>query len=170
MSSITTALRALLALAVAALLAGTLLASAPSPASAASAGDEATTERQRAGCNWQRKQCWGAVAFNKATGKSGVRNDTRTKKAAVRGAMKKCRTREENEGLGSECVHPSQKKTYVRNGCLYVVMMTDATGAVTDWAKGTAYNPRRAKKRAMSKLDGNGTKSVSAFVCTTRHL
>jgi len=170
MRPITTALR-VVALATAALLAGTLLAASSASAAASAAGDAATAERQaRAGCNWQRKQCWGAVSFNKATGKSGTRLDTRTKAAAVKGALKKCRKRDENRGVGRECVHPGKKKVFVRNGCVYVAMLKDSDGTIKDWAKGTAYNPHRAKKRAMSKLGKNGTTSVSAFVCTTRHL
>lgn len=166
----TTLIRSVLALAVAALLGGTLLAASPTAsASAPSATSEPTVERatdtQRlATCAWRRKRCFGAISLNTRTGVVGYANDKRSRSRAVSVAHNSCKRRSEADGgFPGQC----KRTGWVRNGCLALAIRVQ-DNAIVEWGTAYAYNVDPAKRQARRKVAGAGTVEIHFWLCTTR--
>lgn len=164
-------LRLAVAIAATALLTGTLgVASASAEPDPVLPSGPATSERsgeRAAACNWRARKCWGAISFNKATGRSGYATNRRSKDTAIKDAVRHCKNRPANEGFKDQCIGVRAKNTYVRNGCLAVAFRY-LDGAIVEWKKGTAFNRQPAQNQALNALEGPGERYVSAYVCTTR--
>jgi len=166
-----TVLRSVLALAVAALLGGTLLATAPSASAKAGPSAERATQTERlATCNWRAHQCYGAISLNTRTGVVGYANDKRGKDAAIRIAHRSCKTRSEaNGGYPGQCTRAG----WVRNGCLATAIRIN-NGAIVEWGSAYAYNAETknghlgAKAKARRKVSGPGTVRIAFWLCTSR--
>ncbi len=168
MRSVTSFVRAFLALAAAAFVAGALLVAAPSATADSDpvtpTSFESDTARQAAAnCNWRRGRCYGAIAINPATGLADVVTDRKSKFAAKKDAKNKCKNRPANEGFARHCTVAG----WVRNGCGAVAFRVN-DNELKEWAYAYAYSEDAAKRKAKDKLSGPGTRGIWAWVCTTR--
>jgi hypothetical protein len=157
--------RALLALAAAFLLGGTLLAA---PAVSKTTTDLASRDVSARAVNC-RPHCWVAVSFNTDTLRGGwtQTNKWGSKATASASALNHCRTRDVNAGHARACVAPSVKDTYAQNACVGIAWLT-RDGHLVKWVKATAYGPILAERKARHKLDGRGTKAAG-HACSPRH-
>lgn len=168
MRSVTSFVRAFLALAAAAFVAGALLVAAPSATAETNPVTPATVEsdnaRQAAAkCNWRKGRCYGAIAVNPVTGYADLVTDRKTKYAAKKDAKNKCKNRPANEGYASHCTVAG----WVRNGCGAVAYRVN-NGELQEYAYAYAYNRNDAERKAKKKLSGPGDRGIWAWVCTTR--
>lgn len=171
----------LAALLVAGVLAMTVLSTAPSSASparsnaplAASTSADTTvaarTLARRAPACWRRHhKCYGSIAFNpkRVTGANGgvyFANDTMTKRAATKAALKKCRK-------VSRYHNYCKSAGWVRDYCLgLAIRVPGGTTTVTQWASAGAANKTKAMNKAAAKLGGPARNHHKwAYLCTTR--
>lgn len=161
----TTVLRSVLALAVATLLGGTLLAFTPTASGQVAASSERATPTHRvASCDWRAHHCFGAISLNTRTGQVGYANDKRSRAAAIRVAQTSCRTRSaDTSGSPGQC----RRAGWVRNGCLAVaVRIRDR--AIVEWGAAIAYDPDPAKRKARRKVAGPGRTRIAFWLCTSR--
>jgi hypothetical protein len=156
-------IRAVLAIAAAFAISGTLLAG---PATSTTSDRAATQVSARApGCI---PRCWVAVAYNTDTGRSGwtQKGQWGSKAGAMRSAHKHCRVREINAGHLRACVWPAKREAITRNGCVAVAKLIRRE-RIVQWTVGKSYGPKGAMRKAMRKLDGRGTK-VAGYACAPR--
>lgn len=139
-------IRTIVAMAVATVLAGTMLAFAP--ASNASTSSAPTTERSRA--------FYGAIALS-ADSTIAYSYDYRTKRRALRAAYRKCKARAEYPGT---CT----KVGWVRNGCGAVAVKYGTNGLVSRYKFGWGRTKAIAKANARRNFGGQ----IRGWVCTTR--
>jgi hypothetical protein len=167
----TTVIRAVLALAAALLLGGTMLATAPTasakaePATTSKAAAERATNTERlVTCNWRQRRCFGAISFNTRTGEVGFANDKRTRTKAISVAQRSCKNRSEaGDGFPGQC----QKAGWVRNGCLALAIRING-GELVEWRSAYAYSEAGAKRKARERVAGPGEVSIHYWLCTTR--
>lgn len=154
--------RALLALAIATVLGATMTAV---PAGSASAAPAPETARL-AGCKIP--HCWSAISFNTATGRSGWTDNKATRAKAVERAIYRCKNRDANRAHRRACQNPNRRNVYAENGCVAVAFRRN-NGRIVEWAKGKAYGPIVAKRRARNVVnDGPGEVVISAWACSRR--
>lgn len=156
--------RAVLALAAALLLGGTLLAA---PATSTTPDRVATEVSARApGCLPLR--CWTAISFNPETQRSGwtQKGAWGSKKQAMTSALRHCRNRPVNAGHARACQWPDKRNVYNVGGCVAVAwrMRNDR---LVEWAKGKAFGPIVAERRARREVRGIGT-IRSGYACAPR--
>lgn len=162
-------IRSVVALAVVALLGGTLLAAAPvtaaqAPRTHAPAAERATESERLASCAWQRRRCFAAISLNTRTGVTGTANDKRSRARAVSTAHRSCQARSADQGgFPGQC----KRAGWVRNGCLAVAIRV-RNNEIVEWGSGYAYNPPPAQRKARSKVQGPGRILIQQWVCTTR--
>ena len=156
--------RALLAVAAAFLLGGTLLAAAPSTAITS----DKTTAQVSARAPGCLPRCWVAISFNPVTRRSGwtQKSNWGTKAGAMSSALRHCRNRPVNAGFARHCVPPSKRDTVVQNGCVAVAWRVRSDRLV-QWTVGRAYGPKKAQRLARRKLDGPGSYH-SGYACSPR--
>lgn len=156
--------RAVLAVAAAFLLSGTLLAA---PATSITS-DRTTTEvsARAPGCL---PRCWTAISFNLQTQRSGwtQNSDWGTKAGAMSSALRHCRHRPVNAGHARACVRPGKRDSVVQNGCVAVAWLL-RRGTLRQWTVGRAYGPMKAQRLARRKLDGRGGVRDSGYSCSPR--
>lgn len=156
--------RAVLAVAAALLLGGTLLTA---PATAITS-DRTTTEvsARAPGCI---PRCWAAISFNPRTQRSGwtQKSNWGTKAGAMNSALRHCRNRPVNAGFARHCVPPSKRDTVIQNGCVAVAWLL-RRGQLKQWTVGRAYGPKKAQRLARRKLDGTGGVRESGYNCSPR--
>ena len=149
-------IRAVVAIAAAFALTGTLLAG---PATSITSDRAATQVSARApGCI---PRCWVAVAYNTATGRSGwtQRGQWGSKDGAMRSAHNHCRARDINAGHVRACVWPARKDAATKNGCVAVAKLTRGE-RIVQWTVGKSYGPKSAMRKARAKLRGRGIKTA----------
>ena len=156
--------RALLALATALLLGGTLLSG---PGGSATAAATAVAASRLASCNIP--HCWSAISFNTATGRSGWTDNKASRARAVERAIYRCKNRDENRLHRSACQNPNNRNVYAENGCVAVAFRRN-NGRIVEWAKGKSYGPIVAKRRARRAVAGPGEVLVSAWACSRRRV
>ncbi len=159
----TAIVRGVLTLAVAVLLAGTLLA-APAGSAQAVPGD---TSARQAGCRIP--HCWAAISFNTVTGYSGWAVDRGSKLAAVQGALARCKARPQNVAHRPACQRPAARNVYSENGCVAVAFRR-RNGHIVEWAKGKSYGPLTAMREARREVRGPGEIVMSRYACSRRHI
>ena len=155
--------RALLALAAALVLSGSLLAA---PATSATADRAPTLVAARApGCI---PHCWVAISFNPETLRSGwtQKNKWGTKAGASSSALNHCKNRPVNAGHARACVPPGQRDVYNQNGCVAVAWRV-RNEQLVEWAKGKGDGPKAAMRAARRAVDGRGTISAG-YACAPR--
>lgn len=159
-------IRAVLALAAAFLLGGTVLAApattAPAPAARVTSPD---LSARAPGCL---PRCWTAISFNPETGRGGwtQQNNWGTKQGAMKSAYNHCKARDVNAAHRRACQWPGARDVAVRNGCVAVAKLV-RNGRLVQWTIGKADGPLRAKKLAKRKLDGTGTRTAG-YSCSPR--
>ena len=89
----------------------------------------------------------------------GVSYDYRTRRAAQRSALERCRN---NSNYPGRCV----VTVWVRNGCAATAVKVNSDGFVTRYAWAVAGTKRRAQARALARL--SRPKKILTWVCTTR--
>ncbi|MDZ5620803.1 hypothetical protein [Nocardioides bizhenqiangii] len=156
--------RAVLAVAAAFVLSGTLLAA---PATSIPS-DRVTVSQVSARAPGCLPRCWVAVGYNSATGRSGWTQPGKwgTKAGAMRSAHAHCRARDVNVGHERACVWPGKRNVYAKNACVAIAKLT-RNGTIVQWAVGRAYGPKKAMRLAKRKLDGRGTRTAG-FACPPR--
>lgn len=158
--------RAVLAVAAAFLLGGSLLAA---PAATSVTPDRAVVATQvsaRApGCI---PRCWVAVAYNTRTGRSGWTQSGKwgSKAGAMKSAHNHCRARDVNAGHQRACVWPGRRRTFAKNACVAIAKLI-RNDRIVQWTVGRAYGPKKAMRLAKRKLDGRGTR-VAGYACPPR--
>ena len=140
-------IRTIIAMAITALLAGTLLAFAP--ASGATADRPAPTERAA-------RVYYGAIALS-ADSTIAYAYDYRTKGRALKAAYKRCKRKAHYPGT---CT----KVGWVRNGCGAVAVKYGNDGLVSRYKFGWGATKTRAKQNAQRGFGGQ----LRGWVCTTR--
>jgi hypothetical protein len=158
-----TFVRALLALAAALVLSGSLLAA---PATSAPADRAAAPLAARApGCI---PHCWVAISFNPETLRSGwtQKSNWGTKAGASASALNHCKNRPVNAGHARACVPPSNRKVYKENGCVAVAWRVRNEHLV-EWAKGKGDGPKAAMRDARRAVDGRGVIDAG-YACAPR--
>ena len=156
--------RAVLALAAAFLLGGTLLAA---PATSMPTDRAPADVSARApGC--MPYNCWVAISFNTETLRSGwtQRNKWGSKAGAMQSAFAHCKARPVNEGHRDACVSPAGRKAYNQGGCVAVAWRV-RDGALVQWAVGKSLGPVVAQRKARKIVRGTGTVS-SGYACPPR--
>lgn len=168
------AIRALLATVVVALMALGVIHASPGASARGSAQaaprvdgaapdavDRTDDARARYSKCWRRnKRCYSAVAVNMITGKSFYKVDAMTKRAATRIVARRCRNAAEPSGC--------RGAGWVSNGYL-AIYYREVDGRAQEWAGGVRYSESGARKRARSRLVGPGQRKVWTWVGTTRH-
>jgi hypothetical protein len=155
--------RAVLAVAAAFLLSGTLLSA---PATSATSDQVMTQVSARAPrCI---PKCWAAISFNPETLRSGWTQKLHwgTKKDAMNSALRHCRRRPVNAGHARACVPPSRRDSVAQNGCVAVAWLLRRDRLV-QWTVARAYGPKKAQRKARAKLDGRGER-YSGYNCSPR--
>jgi hypothetical protein len=148
------AMRRTLILAIAGLLAGTMLAMTPTAGSAATAGDKQATQP-----TLERRAYYGAIAlaYDNAAAYS---YDFRTKRKAKRVALRKCKRASDYPGTCRTVV-------WVRNGCAAVAVLRRSNGSVDKYGWGIGRTKIRAKRNALRAIPG-GRDRIRVWVCTSR--
>ncbi len=156
--------RAVLAVAAAFLLSGTLLAA---PATSIPSDRVVVTEvsARAPGCL---PRCWIAVAYNSHTGRSGWTQPGKYGglKEAMRSAETHCKNRDVNAGHQRACIWPGKKNSYAQNACVAIAKLI-RRDRIVQWTVGKGYGPKKAMRQARSKLNGRGTK-VAGYACAPR--
>ncbi|WP_188113242.1 hypothetical protein [Nocardioides humilatus] len=154
--------RAVLSLAAAFLLGGTLLAA---PATSVAPERAATTASRAPGCI---PHCWVAISFNPETLRSGWTQNGNwgTQAGASSSAFNHCKNRPVNKGHARACVRPSERKVYNQNGCVAVAWRI-RNEQLAEWAKGKGDGPKAASRAAKREVDGRGTINVG-YACAPR--
>lgn len=123
------------------------------PASSASADPKGKAANSKAESPY-----FGAISLNLKDGKIGLANDKRSKRAALRSAVRTCKKKSEHK---SAC----ESTAWVKNGCGALALKKTKKGYRQGYA--VAFDLPPAKKKAIRKA-GKGSKVV-AYVCTTRY-
>ncbi|WP_183100200.1 hypothetical protein [Nocardioides pelophilus] len=159
--------RALLALAAAFALGGTLFAAPATSTTADSVTSRVSTQvtARAPGCI---PRCWTAISFNTATLRGGwtQNGDWGTKAGAMSSALRHCRVRPVNAGHRQACVLPGNRDLYAQNGCVAVAWRV-RNDHLVEWNKGKAFGPKAAMREARRKVDGRGTID-SGYSCAPR--
>jgi hypothetical protein len=157
--------RAMLALAAAFLLGGTLLA-APATSTPPERAVAEVTARAAPGC--MPYKCWAAISFNTETLRSGwtQRNQWGTKARAIQSAFGHCKNREVNNGHRDACVNPNGRNVFNQGGCVAVAWRV-RDGALVQWAVGKSLGPIVAQRKARRAVRGTGTVD-SGYACPPR--
>ena len=156
--------RAVLALAAAFLLGGTLLAA---PATSVSPDRDTVDVSARApGC--MPYKCWAAISFNTETLRSGwtQKGQWGSKARAVQSAFAHCKNRDVNIGHRDACVSPNGRNAYNQGGCVAVAWRV-RDGALAQWAVGKSLGPIVAQRKARRAVRGIGTVD-SGYACPPR--
>lgn len=155
-------MRKALALTIAGLLAGALLALTPAAGAATTSPDQALSQTvgKPAGPTLERaRRYYGAIALsydNTVTGKYDVRTKARAKRAALR----KC---QRLAAVPDSC----RTVVWVRNGCAAVSVRLRDDGTVAKYGWGTGRTKAVAKRRALRAVPGSHDR-IRAWLCTTR--
>lgn len=158
----TTILRAVLAMAAAVLLGGTMLAAIPSASATAPAAPAAATLRaqdvagERAAC---RRTCFGAISVNPKTGSAHSAYNYSTKSAAIRKAQNACKNK--NPGDAGAC----RKAGWFRNACGAVAYRIN-NGVLQEWGFAWAEREGAAVDKAKRKVRGPGNEKKWISACT----
>lgn len=152
--------RAVLSVAAALVLGGSLLA-APTTAGAA----PAPVATRAAACI---PHCWIAISFNPETLRSGWTQDGNwaTKAGASSSALNHCKNRPVNAGHARACLPPANRDVYKENGCVAVAWRV-RNERLIEWGKGKADGPKTATRRARRSVDGPGT-IRAGYACAPR--
>lgn len=156
--------RAALALAAALLLGGTLLAA---PATSTSP-ERVGTEVSARGPACLPSRCWTALSFNPETQRGGWTQQGAwgSKKQAMRSAFNHCKQRPVNAGHARACQWPNKRNVYNVGGCVAVAWRM-RNNRLVEWAKGKAFGPIVAQRRARKAVRGIGTID-SGYSCPPR--
>lgn len=166
---------------VAAVLAMTLLSTAPGSAAPAKSAGSSTTlpastsatpavsartiAARKAPACWRRHhRCYGSIAVNPARKNLYFANDRLTKSAARTTALKKCRR---IANYHKYCRYGG----WVSNGCLAAAarLPEGPSGYISQWATAVAATKQKAIKKAKAKLGGPARKHyLWGYLCTTR--
>lgn len=164
----TVLIRTLLALAVALVLGGTLLAASPASSGPAADGQRAAGA-VRMKCN--PPKCWIAGAFNVSTGRGFVWSNASERTTARRLAKRTCR-QESAEEYDADCKAAGSQ----RHGCLAIAYRA-GDGDLLQWAHReadftrrltTRETRRKALRRAMLAVRGDGEEYLAIARCTGR--
>ncbi len=156
--------RAVLALAAALLLGGTLLAA---PATSVTPSRVSAEVSARApGC--MPYKCWAAISFNTETLRSGwtQKKQWGSKKRAMQSALAHCKNRPVNEGHRDACKSPEGRKAFNQGGCVAVAWRVN-NGNLAEWAVGKSLGPIVAQRKARRAVRGEGTVD-SGYACPPR--
>lgn len=158
--------RALVALATALLLGGTLLAT-PAASAPSTPAERTFTEVSARGYGCKLNKCWGAISFNPVAQRGGwtQKGNYATKKAAMSSAFRHCKYR--NPGSRRFCVWPGKRDTFIQGGTVAVAWLV-RNGQVVQWTVGKAFGHKSAERRARRKLDGAGTRHSGYFETPNR--
>ncbi len=165
---LTTLIRTAVALAVALLLGGTLLAASPATSAPAPRADETVTGSLR---DCRAPDCWIAGSVNTKTGFVYMSWNTSAKGAAVRAATRQCK-----EETPARYDWACKRAGYNRWGCLAVAYRVN-NGSLAEWGWAPADYDRRtsmreAKRKAITKakrkVRGPGRERVWGANCTAR--
>jgi hypothetical protein len=156
--------RAVLALAAAFLLGGTLLAAPATSMPSERAPAEGSARAP--GC--MPYKCWAAISFNTETLRSGWTQKKKwgTKAGAMQSAFAHCKNRDVNVGHREACVSPAGRKAYNQGGCVAVAWRV-RDGALVQWAVGKSLGPIVAQRKARRAVRGTGTVD-SGYACPPR--
>lgn len=165
----TALIRTAVALAVALLVSGALLAVTPASSSARSAdGERAESGRMR--CN--PPNCFIAGAVNLKTGFAYQRWNQSSRAASRDAAIRQCKRETTEDKYDQDC----RGAGYNRNGCLAIAYRANVDG-LQEWAwagadfqrgVGTKRTKAKAVRRAKRKASGPGKERVWIANCTAR--
>ncbi|WP_146207263.1 hypothetical protein [Nocardioides silvaticus] len=157
--------RAMLALAAALVLGGTLLAA---PATSVTPTRVAAVQVSAKAPGCMPYKCWAAISFNTETLRSGWTQNKQwgSKKKAVQSAFAHCKNRPVNEGHRDACKSPEGRKAYNQGGCVAVAWRVK-DGNLVEWAVGKSLGPIVAQRKARKAVRGEGTVD-SGYACPPR--
>ncbi|KAA1428872.1 hypothetical protein [Nocardioides antri] len=159
--------RALLALAAAFVLGGTLL-TVPATSAPTAPAERVSTRVSALAPGCLPSRCWTAIAFNPETLRSGWTQSSAwgSKTRAMTSAHNHCRVRTVNEGHARACIWPGKRRVFNQGGCVAVAWRL-RNGRLIEWAKGKAFGPIVAQRRARAAVRGEGTID-SGYSCPPR--